>query len=120
MKTMQVRQPPQGLQPRGRALWRDVLAAYTLTPTEYELLRSLCNAVDQIHRVELRMKSEHVTSTGSSGQLTGHPLLHEWRQHAEMIRSLTKQLNLPDIDRKQSPRKPKVNAGKVSHLIGGA
>jgi hypothetical protein len=120
MEATKVRQPPQGLQPRGRTLWRDVLATYTLTPTEIELLRSLCNAVDQIHRVELRMKAEHVTSTGSSGQLTGHPLLHEWRQHAEMIRSLTRQLNLPDIDRKEPKRKPKMNPGKVSHLMGGA
>ena len=79
MENRKVRQPPQGLQPRGRALWREVVASYTLRPDEIELLRSLCNAVDQIHRVKLRMKAEHVTSTGSSGQLTGHPADEDYK-----------------------------------------
>jgi hypothetical protein len=90
---------PKGLGNRGRALWRDVLAQYTLTPTELELLRDLCNVKDQIWRIELQLKQNNVVSTGSSGQLTGHPLLHEYRQHSELARQLTRQLNLRRMHR---------------------
>lgn len=117
MELAKVRQPPHGLGNRGRALWRDVMTQYTLRPDEIALLRNLCNAVDQLHRIELRLKAEHVTSTGSSGQLVGHPLLAEWRAHTDTIQRLVKQLHLPDIDRKQ-PRKPKMG-GRVQALKAG-
>jgi hypothetical protein len=111
---------PTGLGPRGRKLWREVTGKYDLTPTELELLRSMAATVDLQSRVETKLRHAHMTSTGSAGQLIPHPLLGEHRALSDTLRNLGRQLNLPDIDRKQSPRKPKVNAGQVSHLRGGA
>jgi hypothetical protein len=119
MANMKTATPPTGLGPRGRTLWRSVTSDYTLTHTELELLRVLCSATDQLGRIELRLKAEHVTSTGSQGQLRAHPLLAEFRLHSDMVRQLSKQLNLPDLDK--APRKPKMGArvGQMKSVKAG-
>jgi phage terminase small subunit len=108
------KRPPTGLGPHGRALWRDTVARYTLTPTEIEVLHTLCVTGDQLIRVDLALKQAHVTSTGSQGQLVGHPLLAEHRAHAETLRRLSRQLNLPDTA--SAPRKTKTNPNRIAHL----
>jgi hypothetical protein len=94
-------------------VWREVGDAYTLTPTEVELLHELCSAVDQASRIDAALQRAHMTSTGSQGQLTAHPLLNEARAHAEMIRRLVRQLALPNVATQQ--RKPKM-LPRVNHL----
>jgi len=84
-----IKRPPQGLGAHGRALWRSVLEKYGLTPAEMELLHTLCSASHQLYRINLAIKgSQHLVSTGSQGQLVGHPLLAEARAHAETVRRL--------------------------------
>jgi hypothetical protein len=75
--------PPRGVGPTGRALWRRVVEQYTLRSDELELLRLLCLASDHVTRIETKLRAAQVVSTGSQGQLTGHPLLAEFRQHVE-------------------------------------
>lgn len=102
------KRPPAGLGPRGRAFWRDINSAYTLTASESALVRVAAAAVDQLHRIELAIKASPVTSTGSAGQLTEHPLLSSWRAHAESIRKVCRQLDLPDlVEQPTAPPKKK-------------
>ena len=93
---MEPRRPPQGLGARGRALWRGVLAGYELNAAELEVVRELCAATDELSRLSTAVAHAPATSKGSRGQLVAHPLLAEVRAHREIIRRLTKQLNLPD------------------------
>jgi phage terminase small subunit len=112
---MEIKRPAKDLGPHGRQLWRDVLGTYTLTPTEVETLHVLCVTSDQLGRIDLALKQSKIVSTGSQGQLTGHPLLAEHRLHVETVRRLVRQLGLPDAV--GSPdRKTKTNVHRVSHL----
>ena len=114
---MQGKQPPRSLGEHGRSLWRTTVSRYEFTTTEYEVLFALCQATDQLQRIGLAIKAApHLTSTGSQGQLTGHPLLSEFRLHSETVRRLARQLNLPDITN-EAPRKRKTNGNRVSHLV---
>jgi phage terminase small subunit len=109
-----IKRAPTALGPHGRELWRSVLTKYSLTPTEVEVLETLCVTSDQLHRIDLALKQSKVVSTGSQGQLVGHPLLAEHRAHTDMVRRLANQLKLPDAVAPQ--RKPKMNPGRVSRL----
>jgi hypothetical protein len=111
----EVKRPPKGLGPRGRELWRSVLGAYSLTPTEAETLRVLCSTSDQLQRIDLTLQQSKVTTLGSCGQTVAHPLYAEFRAHAETVRRLARQLNLPDAVA-SSARKTKTNPGRVAHL----
>jgi phage terminase small subunit len=113
---MQGKQPPRSLGEHGRSLWRTTVSKYEFTPTELEVLFAMCVATDQLQRIGNALKAAHLTSTGSQGQLTGHPLLNEFRQHSETVRRLARQLDLPDDDAKQ-PVKKKTNPKRVSHLV---
>ena len=109
--------PPSTLGERGRTAWRKVVDAYTLTPPELELLRVACTALDQLHRIELAIKgSSSMTTKGSAGQLVGHPLLTEWRLHAESVRRICQQLNLPDLMPLPVPAQRKARPARVAHL----
>lgn len=90
------KRPPKEVGPRGRALWREVAARYTLTPTEYELLREMCCASDELGRLTTASKHVSATVKGSRGQAICHPIFAELRAHRESIRRLARQLNLPD------------------------
>jgi hypothetical protein len=112
------KQPPRSLGEHGRSLWRTTVAHYTFTTAEYEILFALCQATDQLQRIGLAIKAApHLTSTGSQGQLTGHPLLSEFRLHSETVRRLAKQLSLPDIEATTAPRRRKTNGNRVAHLV---
>jgi hypothetical protein len=106
--------PPRDLGPHGRTLWNAVVSGYELTPTEHELLHALCSSSDQLQRLNVALKACKLVSTGSQGQLTGHPLLQEARLHSELVRRLVDQLDLPQYT--AVPRNSKVNRSKVAHL----
>lgn len=103
----QPKRPPKEVGPRGRALWREVVARYELTPTEYEVLREMCCATDEVGRLTTVAKHVSATVKGSRGQAICHPVFAELRAHRESIRRLTRQLNLPD--RTTTRRDPKIN-----------
>lgn len=99
------KRPPKEVGARGRALWREVVAQYTLTPTEYEVLREICCATDEVGRLTTVAKHVSATVKGSRGQQITHPIFAELRAHRESIRRLTRQLNLPDARSGQRTRK---------------
>jgi hypothetical protein len=110
---MTVRAPP-GLGVRGRALWRDTLAAYQLDPLEQMALLQICRRVDELDRIDLAMRGSKPTCAGSMGQLVAHPLLSEVRQHSETLRNLVKLIDLPAA-RSRAVREPKLS-GRVNRI----
>jgi hypothetical protein len=89
--------PPQGLQARGKALWRNTFELYELNPAETAVLVEICHTTDEIGTLETALASQRsLTVKGSRGQPVPHPLLGELRQHRETMRRLVRQLNLPD------------------------
>lgn len=122
--TVKPPRPPANLGPRGRAVWRDIVSSYTLTPAEIEQLRVLAVAADHMARIELLIKgTSKLTSLGSAGQTTSHPALQEWRAYAEVVRKVCEALDLPDlVPAKSAPPKKKSRGRRVAvvqqHLVG--
>jgi hypothetical protein len=108
---------PAGLGVRGRALWRDTLAAYQLDPLEQMALLQICRRVDELDRIDLALRGAKPTTTGSTGQTVANPLLAEVRAHSETLRNLTKLMNLPEA-RKRATREPKLSGrvNRISHM----
>jgi hypothetical protein len=103
-ETPKAPRPPEGLGPAGRALWRDIVANYTLTATEAGVLRELCRAHDNATRLTTHAKGVSVTVKGSRGQPIVHPVFAEIRSNQEIISRLSRTLNLPDDWRNQRKR----------------
>jgi hypothetical protein len=108
--------PPKSLGAHGRKLWREHTSKFVFDPSELEILLAMCSAADQLQRIALALRQTELTSVGSAGQLTGHPLLTEYRLHAETLRRLSAQLKLPDATVPKHVRKS--NPGRVPHLRG--
>lgn len=112
------KRPPAGLQSRGRAVWRSITGDYELTPAEIEQVRVLAIAADHMARIELAIKgTSKLTSLGSAGQTTSHPMLQEWRAYAEVVRRICSALDLPDLVPAAAPPK-KMRPGRIAALSG--
>jgi hypothetical protein len=88
---------PPGLGVAGKRLWRNTFESYELNPTETVVLTEICHIMDEIGLLEAALASARsLTTKGSRGQVVAHPLLGELRQHRAIMRSLVRQLGLPD------------------------
>jgi hypothetical protein len=88
---------PPGLGIAGKRLWRNTSELYELNPTETVVLGEICHILDEITMLEAALASQRsLTTKGSRGQVVAHPLLGELRQHRAILRSLVRQLGLPD------------------------
>lgn len=90
--------PPTSLRRVGKALWRDVVDVYGLTPSEQQLLTGVCATLDSIAALEEVVAKEGVTAVGSKGQTVVHPALQEARHQRLAFGRLLGQLALPDQD----------------------
>jgi hypothetical protein len=78
-------------------LWRNTFECYELNPAETVILGEICHVTDEIGQLEAALASARsLTTKGSRGQVVAHPLLSELRQHRAILRSLVRQLGLPD------------------------
>ncbi len=87
---------PAGLREYGRALWRDVVKLYELTPPELRLLEQVCATADAVAALEAVVAEVGVTTAGSTGQTIVHPAIAECRQQRIAFGRLLGQLSLPD------------------------
>ncbi|MBJ7401596.1 hypothetical protein [Mycolicibacterium sp.] len=87
--------PPPGLKARGRALWRDVQAAYRLNPAEAATLGALARTHDEIADLEAELAVAPLIVEGSKGQPVPNKLLAEIRAHRALADKLQISLALP-------------------------
>ena len=87
--------PPPGLKTRGRALWRDVQAAYKLNPSENVTLGALARTLDEIADLEAELAVAPLIVEGSKGQPMPNRLLGEIRSHRALADKLQISLALP-------------------------
>ena len=90
--------PPSSLGRSGRALWRQVVDAYTLEAHEERLLAQACATADTIDQLHAVINEEGVTSVGSTGQPVVHPAVQECRQQRLALARLLGAIALPDVD----------------------
>src|SRR5712691_8708269 len=106
-RDMSARRAPGGLGKGGRALWRDIMAEFGLSPHERAILTQCCRCVDRLDAIEAELSGAALTVAGSTGQPRAHPLLAEWRMQARVLESLSRALSIPlpneDIGRRRSP-----------------
>lgn len=92
--------PPVGLKARGRAFWRAVVEASDEAPwpDEREMLVELARTLDLVEDLAATLRKDGMTSRGSMGQVTAHPLLPELRQARILAARLTAQLGFEHDD----------------------
>jgi phage terminase small subunit len=88
--------PPDGLEKRGRALWRSLQRALEFDEHESQILLELCRTADVIDSLANVVVTEGVLTTGSTGQTVVHPAVVELRQQQAGFARLTAALNLSE------------------------
>jgi phage terminase small subunit len=96
--TLSTPKAPDGLDRRGRQLWRSVTRAYDLTDAEEIVLSEACQTADLIDRLATRLAGEELLIEGSRGQTTLNPLAAELRQQRDLLARLLSRLALPGED----------------------
>jgi phage terminase small subunit len=95
--------PPRGLDSKGLALWRAVVAENDLRPDELTVLGAACRTADELVRLEAELSGAELLVEGSAGQLRAHPLIAEVRAHRKLLGSLLRQLGLVEEDVTSKP-----------------
>lgn len=90
--------PPQGMGPRGKRLWRDVLEKFVLRPDEMATLESACYAEQRVVEIREQLAGMDLLVFGSTGQLVTNPLLIEVRAHENHVATLLARLKLKDVE----------------------
>ena len=108
MTELRPTEPPEGLKPRGRGLWREILQTYALDAGELLLLAELCATVDRIDELDRELAEQGLTVTGKRGQLPkANPLLTEIREERKAVSRIVAELALPmpgeTVGRRRSP-----------------
>lgn len=88
--------PPEDLGERGRALWREVVALWSLRPDELRVLAHACREEELIARMSAEQATAELIAEGYNGQPVAAPLVSELRQHRATFAALMRQLKLPD------------------------
>ena len=89
---------PRTLGPRGKRLWRDILAEYELTDAELAILLEACRTADLVERLDAAIAGSDLTIPGSRGQVIVHPVAQELRQQRDLLSRLIMRLALPAED----------------------
>lgn len=94
--------PPAGLQGRGRAFWRKVVADFDLEAAHFEVLREVCRLLDRQNALAAAVRRDGEVVVGSTGQPRLHPALAESRQTALAIGRLLNELGLDRSDAEEN------------------
>lgn len=90
--------PPDDLDERGAAFWREVTGAYALRADELELLAEAARCLDRLDELREAVEADGLTVTGRRGDVALHPAAKEERQVRLLLRLLLSQLGLTDLD----------------------
>lgn len=94
----QIPRAPSGLKARGRRFWRETVAEHELSRPELALLEEIARTIDDIDLLHAAVRSDGVTTAGSTGQVRAHPALVELRAQRQVLGRLVAQLGLEDED----------------------
>ena len=83
---------------RGQAFHNRVVAAFTLSEPESELLAEVRDVLDEIAGLKAAVDADGLTVKGASGQVRVHPAVAQLSQHRLALGRLLAQLGLPDED----------------------
>ncbi len=92
---MTVPRAPSDLLKSGRALWRETVQAWELTPAEQRVLVEACRTADELDMIRAAIRESPPTVEGSKGQPRPSPLWEEARRHREQLARLFAALKLP-------------------------
>ena len=129
---MTSKRPPAHLKKGGRAFWRNLTAENRLDAAEYNTLDMLGRLIDAVDAIDAEMATMGVIVSGSEGQPATNPLLRERRETIKLIDQLTTALAIPVAGEShgqrrsgaakaaaKTPKPPKSNAARISHLTQG-
>lgn len=92
MAASQIPRPPAGLGARGKALWREIHAAYELDPLETALLAQLAGVLDRCDAIAAELRGQPLMTSGSVGQPRVNPLLGALREEEKLADRLASSL----------------------------
>ncbi|RIR96183.1 hypothetical protein D2E50_00775 [Mycobacteroides abscessus] len=95
---IRVPRAPNGLQRRGRQLWRDLHTMVEFEPHRMVLVEDACREADVIDRLQKSLDKSDLRVKGSNQQQVAAPELAELRLHRNTLSSLLKALSIPDFD----------------------
>lgn len=88
---------PEGLGPRGAALWTSIADVFDLDEHERTLLLEAARVADRLDALDAVIATEGVTVTTPQG-VKAHPALTEARQQGIVLSRLVSTLRIPDED----------------------
>jgi hypothetical protein len=88
--------PPKGLQTRGRAFWRALTGEFELSPSEIELLREACRALDLVEELQARVAVEGADPA----------FLRELRAQRDSLSRMLTALHVPSDADESAPQSP--------------
>lgn len=88
---------PSGLGKSGRALWRSIVADYSVRPDELRVLEDACRQADLVDALDAELRGQPSMVHGSRGQPVTSPLLREVRLHRIALAALLRQLHVEDL-----------------------
>jgi P27 family predicted phage terminase small subunit len=89
-------QVPDHLSSRTSELYGRVTTMFTLEPTEIELLRLACEALDRCEEARALLAEEGIVSAGRYGQRLAHPAVAIERDSRLAAARLFRELGLPE------------------------
>lgn len=89
--------PPSDLRVRGKKLWQEVMAEFTLRPDERSNLHEWCRTLDLIDKLEAELRDGPLMMPGSAGQASANPLLRELRGLRAVAASYSRLMALSDV-----------------------
>ena len=81
---------------RGQVFYDQVMAAFTFSGPELELLAEIRDVLDEISGLKAAVQRDGLTVSGAAGQVRVHPGVAQLTQHRIALGRLLSQLGIPD------------------------
>ena len=105
-----------GFGPRGKAFRDGILAVYTLSPAETELLDQAARTVDLIAAMDAELAASKLTVAGSTGNPRPHPLLASVAEQRRLLGRLVDSMGLPQPGQAEGTRNAAASTSSTATL----